>query len=732
MARSRTMPHAHATEQVEVDILDVSDLRFVGGTSRSVAEEIKAQAEVGYTTAVMHIDGPLQARVAPFNPSIRRCLDNGLASLVLSHQRVRAKLVVVRHPAVLQHADLDAIGVQTDRLVVVANAAPRDIDGYEHYRVSAVREAAVRLFGVEPIWAPIGPLVRQAIIPDLDGQAVLEDDWVNIIDVDAWSAERTGWLSDRPVIGRHSRDNPQKWPADQATLEAAYPTDGSMHVRVLGGAAPAADLLGSIPDSWDVLPFGAMSPREFLAGIEFFVYYHNPRWVEAFGRTILEALASGAVAVLPHHFKALFGDAAVYAPPEEARAHIERLYADRSAYEDQASKGQQLARQRFGHEAHVERVTALIGPPRGSSERHPPVRRKRHNPALLMISSNGSGMGHLTRLLAYAQRSGPELRPYFLSLSQAVPIVGSFGYPFEYVPSMKATGLEPARWQEYFGRRVAELIRRIQPAAVVFDGTVPYEAIPQVREQYPGVRWVWSRRGMWYRGLNRDQLRKSDWFDLVVEPGDLAAPADQGVTADAPAMRVGPVTLLDPTDLDDRSVARDALGLEAERPAALVTLGAGNINNPTGDLRTIVGVLADLDVQICVTRPEIAEHSVSTGRPVSVVREFPLSRRHRAFDLAVSAAGYNSFHELLRFGVPTLFVPNLKTSLDDQRTRARYAAAQGWAHAMDEPQPHTARKLLEDLLENGPAMVSAVAAADPGNGAVEFMSMVTDVVERQV
>jgi predicted glycosyltransferase len=54
---------------------------------------------------------------------------------------------------------------------------------------------------------------------------------------------------------------------------------------------------------------------------------------------------------------------------------------------------------------------------------------------------------------------------------------------------------------------------------------------------------------------------------------------------------------------------------------------------------------------------------------------FPISRYFRALDFAVAAAGYNSFHELVGFGVPTAFVPNPSMPLDDQPARARWAAA---------------------------------------------------------
>jgi hypothetical protein len=723
---------------VDVDVLDVSDLRFEGGTSGSVAEEIKAQASAGYSTGLLQVNGPLLARTSPINPRIRRCIEDGLARVVLPHEPVRAKVVVVRHPAVLQHSTTELSLIETDLLVVVANAAPRDIDGFEHYNVDAVRDVALRQLGVEPTWAPIGPLVRESIEGDLGGQRAFDDDWVNIIDVDAWQAPRDRWPGDRPVIGRHSRDNPQKWPADLATLEAAYPTDGSMDVRVLGGASAVVDLYGEVPTHWDVQPFGAMSPGEFLAGLDFFVYFHNPRWVEAFGRTILEALASGAVAILPEHFSALFGNGALYTTADGVQPLIRELYADRDAYEAQVRRGQAVARERFGHEAHTARLASIIGPPAAAVETSPRTgerttsgrgRGRSSSTRVLFISSNGSGLGHLTRLLAYAQRRRPDTSAHFLSLSQGVPIVETFGYPYEYVPSMTATGLEPSRWQDYFAVRVAEAIDRLGPSAVVFDGTVPYEGIPNVQKAHPSVPWVWSRRGMWYRGYNRDQLAKSSWLELVIEPGDFAAAADRGVTADAAATRVGPVTLLDLDDLDDRVTARQALGLDADRPAALVTLGAGNINDAASDVRVVIDRLRVLGLQICVTKPVIAERTGDVGDDVHVVRDFPLSRRYAAFDVAVSAAGYNSLQELLRFGVPTLFIPNLDTSLDDQRTRARHVAERGFACYVERAEPDPVGKFLDDLLSRGPSMAARATAVDPGNGAGAAMARVHELID---
>ena len=726
----------------QVDVLMVSDLRFPGGTSHSMAEEITAQVQAGWSTGLVHLNGPLLSRVRPVNPRIREHVRSGRARLFLGDRPIQAKVVVVRHPAVLQAAPDQLPPIKTEHVVLVANAPSIDIDGHRHYRPVMVDRIARQRFGVAPVWAPIGPLVRKAVASEVPS-GLSEQDWVNIIDVDAWHVDRPAWQSDRPVIGRHSRPSPQKWPTDSKVIEAVYPFDGSAVVKILGGADPAADVLGYLPHSWQVIPFGDMDPGEFLAQLDFFAYYHHPAWVEAFGRNILEAMASGLPAILPPHFRPLFGDAAIYAEPAEVPAVVRRLYGDRSAYEQIAARADSAVRARFGYEAHHDRLSKLIGPPEtvaqhgtiaehGTVAQHGTVALQRRvaqqskamsprraapaRPALLLISSNGAGMGHLTRLMAYARRAEPDLAPHFMSLSQAVGVVAQYGYSFEYVPSAGATGMSSRRWHDLFTERVSDAVTRLRPAVVVFDGTWPYEGIPRVREAHPDARWMWSRRGMWRRGKSVEQIAKAAWFDAVLAPGELAEAYDRGPTSKADGIRVGPVTLLDPHELDDRDTARRALGLPPDSRLALVALGAGNINDTSHQTGAVVAALRRLGVEICVTQTEIdALGRAQAG--VHVVREFPISRRFRAFDLAVSASGYNSFHELLRFGVPTLFLPNHDTALDDQQGRAQFASDRGLAHMLGRVSVDAAAARLSDLLKRGQAMVANVASVDRGNGA---------------
>lgn len=359
---------------------------------------------------------------------------------------------------------------------------------------------------------------------------------------------------------------------------------------------------------------------------------------------------------------------------------------------------------------------------RGHSIPKPPLDRviiddMRRQPTVLLVSSNGAGMGHLTRLLAYARRLSPTARCVLLSLSQAAPVADSEGVSWEYVPSQGATGLRPSVWRRMFAERLGDALHLHDPDVLVFDGTHPYRGLDEALGSHPRTRAVWSRRGMWKPGRNEHQLAKASWFDAVLEPGDLARPADRGETAAAePSYLVPPVTLVDRDQISSRTEARAALGLPLGGQLALVSLGSGNINDIKAEVGAAAAALHQRGIGVCVTSTAIAEHTHGSSE-THLVRHFPLGEHFAAFDLAIAAAGYNSFHELLRFGIPTLFIPNDATSLDDQVARANYAAAQGWALSATTLADGSADDHLDELLRAGGAMASKAQAADPGNGA---------------
>jgi len=182
---------------------------------------------------------------------------------------------------------------------------------------------------------------------------------------------------------------------------------------------------------------------------------------------------------------------------------------------------------------------------------------------------------------------------------------------------------------------------------------------------------------MWRPGVSNPVIEQERHrFALVIEPGEFAADEDRGVTRRyrSESRHLAPVSWLDPAEALDRVAARAALGLEPDRVAALVTLGAGTINDLTSVRRLVIErLLAEPGVQVCITDPVISDGEATRPDRVQVLSAYPLARYLAAFDLAVAAAGYNTFHELVAAGIPTALVPNGETSTDDQAARARFA-----------------------------------------------------------
>ena len=661
------------------DIVVLGDFSFPGGTSTSVAEELVAGAAAGYRIALVQLKGPALKYPHPFHPRIRACIDDGRVDLVDPDQTVAGRLLLAHHPSLFTHRLLQTLHVSAERKLLVVWHPPLDGAGAPAYDWASIDRNARALLGEDLVWAPVGPLVRAQFETIDDSPRLSTDDWHSVIDPDSWLVDRSRFVDPRPVIGRHSRPDPLKWPDSRELTLATYPDDPRFVVRVLGGGPFLRTLLGSYPRNWQVYGFNTIPAERFLGMIDFFVYFHHSHWVEAFGRAIIEALASGAMAVLAPQFEALFGDAAVYAEAHEAPDLVQCYRASPKRFAEQIERGRSAVRARFSHDAHIHRLEALIGPPRRTTASVPRSISRRPL-RVLMVSSNGVGVGHLTRMLAIARRCPTPLEPVFLTFSQAVRVAREQGFLAEYLPFHTYLRCDIGRWNHFLREELSEAISFYEPRVLVFDGHVPYTGLIGALEENPQLASIWCRRGLWGAQKGADTIKRERHFDAVIEPGDLAESFDRGLTTQYRdrTRPVGPIRLLDLGDMLTRDEARRTLNLRPDGLAALVLLGAGN-NYDYEPVRNVM--LARLEraseVQIVAAEWLIAERPLPATEHIMRLVDYPISRYFAAFDLAVSAVGYNSFHELVLAGVPTVFVPNENPQQDDQLARAAFAESVG-------------------------------------------------------
>lgn len=681
---------------LEADVVIISDFRFPGGTSHSVAEEVKAQSDAGFQTVIFHARSTIISGPSMWSPVIRQLTSLPGVRVASAHDELRAEVVVIRHPTIVTSTLGLWPTIQTNKLLMVANHVAQDGQG-EHYSVASVTSKLRNVLGLEPVWAPIGPVVRQSLLdqdPDLN---VSDEDWLNVINDVGHFPKKRGPVGGGPVIGRHSRPQQTKWPSSAETLLQAYPETNDIRVEILGGAEVARQVLGRIPANWNVVPFGGESPQRFLQRIDFWVYFHHEDLREAFGRSIMEALAAGNVVILPKYLEETYGDAALYIEPRDVVDVVWDYWRNPDKFLRQSARGQDFST-KFGPRMHLQRLESLGASPhrdldysdtqqvdRTDNETQK-VPRKR----ILFVTSNGGGMGHLTRLLSVALRLPKELvQPVFASLSTAAHLVRNYEIPFEYISSSADLSMSSRDWNVYFEDRLSMIIEEYKIDHLVFDGTMPYAGLLNACRGR-GIQTTWMRRGMWKQDLPSTHLRKDDDFDTVIEPGEIAGEYDNGLTKHVTnKIVVDPITLLSREDLLSREEARRELGYNLSDKVALVTLGTGSVDNFGVPQDWVLSWFAENapEWRVVVTQsPLESTQEASSAETVSV---HPLAQYTHAFDVAVSAAGYNSYHEWMVGRLPALWVAKARRT-DDQIARCRWAGDFGYGLFFDLDNPSEA------------------------------------------
>lgn len=86
----------------------------------------------------------------------------------------------------------------------------------------------------------------------------------------------------RDIRSKHHEDDPRLW----RTLARA-----GIRVRVMGGTCLAPELAGE--PNVELLPAGSEDAATFLRSLDCFVYRTSERWFEAYGRVVIEAMATG-------------------------------------------------------------------------------------------------------------------------------------------------------------------------------------------------------------------------------------------------------------------------------------------------------------------------------------------------------------------------------------------------------------------------------------------------------
>lgn len=717
-------------KRVETDILFLADPRFPGGTSTALIAELDALHSAGCTPVFCPVLSTMLAGPQLPHPGIAARLAAGQVRLHDAAESVRARLAILHHPRLFEHLPAAPLEVAADVAVLVLHHPPFDGAGRSEYDLPRILANLTELLdGAEILLAPVGPMVRDQLGPAITGGHAVLADWSNILDPASLPFRPRRPDPDRLVIGRHSRPQLAKFPDTREEACLVYPDRPDVRVRMLGAGAEVARHYAPLPVGWQLIGFGMEQVADFLSKLDVYVYYHSRRWIEAFGYGIAEALATGLPTILPPQFQPTFGPGALYAPPEGVWPLLERLARDPAAHAAQAALARAEVVGRFGADRYLPRLRA-IRPDLLTRRAAPGVPAQGRGRRVLFVTSNGVGLGHLTRVMAIARRLPPGTATAILTMSQAFRLAVEVGFLTQFIPHHRLTGANPEAWNTALAAEIGDFIAFFRPDSLVFDGNVPYGGLLAALDRHAAVKRIWVRRALW-SPANENHAAAQRRFDMVIEPGELSARFDRGPTSGMPGVCIVPPILgTGPDDRLSAKAARQALDLPAEGVVVALMLGAGT-NFDLGGIRArLLERLAERrDVTLVELLPPIRGDSPPAPSGLRQIALYPAYRYSRAFDAMIAGAGYNTFHENLLGAIPTLFIANEAEEMDLQLLRTRHAALAGWARMLRADDVIGLDRELAALLDPQARarMVARMARLPQGDGAAEAARLILDL-----
>ncbi len=321
---------------------------------------------------------------------------------------------------------------------------------------------------------------------------------------------------------------------------------------------------------------------------------------------------------------------------------------------------------------------------------------------------NGSGIGHLKRLSAIArhlrriaQEKAVPLEIYFLTSSEASHLLFSEGFPVFKMPSREVltkAGIETKDFAAIARNWTARTFELLQPDLLIVD-TFPAGYYDELIESLPLCRAT----AVIHRPLVFDHLDRTQFYEALARYDLIIVPESREAVDEAVPFEIrgktkyfGAVMCREKEELFDCNAARRILNVDDGEFLIYLSAGGGGDKKAEARIHHLYDILSKIER----TKIVVGAGALYGGQRIYAENVIWLAGENAfelmpAFDAAVSAAGYNSFHELLFAGVPTVFIPQEKWA-DDQFKRAHRAAQAGAAVLFDQmPETNQLTKLIE-------------------------------------
>jgi UDP:flavonoid glycosyltransferase YjiC (YdhE family) len=341
----------------------------------------------------------------------------------------------------------------------------------------------------------------------------------------------------------------------------------------------------------------------------------------------------------------------------------------------------------------------------------------------LFYAVNGLGLGHVTRLLGIARalrRLVPDVEVLFLTTSEADGVLHRERFAAVKLPSKtirEEVGLQKTRYLKLAQTVTWNTLSAFDPDVLVVDTY----AMGSFEELLPALRWrqknVFVFREQRPDAVGMPLLQATlPLYDAVIVP-HASVEAVGPVPEPSKLRAVGPILVRERGEVLGRDAARRALQLPANELLVYASFGGGGEPESRRALELAAQAVSALpNAKLVVGVGPLLRDVPALPGAVLLRGVYPMMEFLPAFDAAISGTGYNSVHELLFTGVPSVFVP-FERVIDDQERRALDLDARGAGRAVTSLDVAALSQALRSVLENRVAISAAAKRLVPANGA---------------
>lgn len=350
---------------------------------------------------------------------------------------------------------------------------------------------------------------------------------------------------------------------------------------------------------------------------------------------------------------------------------------------------------------------------------------------------NGVGTGHVTRLIAisrwlrrYAAQLNVAIEIHFLTSSEAGILLFTERFPSFKLPSktlIEEAGIDEKGFLDLAQHWVRQTLTALHPDLLLVD-TFPqgyFNELDPFLKECPKAAFIYRPLKETHASVPEFQSALSNYNTILVPEYEQYAPVLAPPAVRDRVRHIGPIIVRERDEILAREEARKVLGVAADLLAVYISMGGGGDANAERQIQASYEALCGIQgLHLVIGAGPLYRGRCIYRDRVTWLAHGSAAELMAAFDVAVSAAGYNSFNELMHFGVPTVFLPQEKWA-DDQRSRAERAARAGAAVVLESTEDGRALRQMVEKWRDPLRRISASRSARnlvPRNHACEAAS----------